>query len=441
MIHGARVHEVTARVRDLVRLERRQLRSRGSVLLAMLLAYIPGFALPFAVAAVAAGYRSDALLLATSTAVTVSSAVSLPYEAAWASTAADARARSGSLSLNAMRHGLWQSLLISVLVTAVLMPAFSVTYFLSDQIDRGELLVSLVCTLLLPIAAGVGGLSSGILNAYGRVPTNLVLQGIRGMLALASVAFVVAGAPIWIIAIAFSVGESLRAVLATVLARRCLDPSRAVQAEAPTIRAVLQHVGGLSVLGLWPIIARAFFAAAPAGTVTRFEMADRIFFAATQVCNNLLVFPRVAVVAERMRRLTLGEVTAAELRVVLGASAALAVLLSGLMLVLYPYLPASLQDAVPWAIALLASLPAGIGGTVASRLAVASKNAWIISVTSLIGVVVNLGGNVAGSLLLGPFGVVLSTVLCRWMLLLITAAMLRRRGRAPLLTRGVEVAG
>jgi hypothetical protein len=397
-----------------------QLRRRLPVVATMAIAYVPAFVLPFALAAVVPDRRnSDAVLLAVSTAVTAGSVLGLAFENAWAAFASNVHSAGAPIADDDFIAGIRQSATLGFVLTAVLLPIFAGSYLFGD-VKRGLLFVCLASVFAFPVFGGLASVSCGILNANGRIPTNLALQGVRGMFPLAGILLVSDGDPVWIVGALLSLGELVRASLAAIMVRRYIGNRQVSEFTRPSTSAVLHHIGGLAVLGASPIIDRSFYAAANVGAVTRFEMADRVFFAGNQICNNLLVLPRIGVVGRSLLTSGVTRVAKAEIRRVVLISGALSAIGTSMLLLALPLLPGSMTGFVPWAIALLVSLPAAVGGTVATRLLVAAGHSRVIPYMALVGVTSNFVLNVLGTVLFGAFGVVLSTVVVRYLLLLLT---------------------
>jgi hypothetical protein len=182
----------------------------------------------------------------------------------------------------------------------------------------------------------------------------------------------------------------------------------------------------MAALGAAPIIDQSFLAR-ELGAVTRFAMAERILTALTQVCNNLTILPRVPVVAERMASHGMRRTVTAELRRTLAMTLAV-VVSAAIPLSLYLLGPRSTAGSgvALWALLLLVSLPANVGGILATRLVVATNQSNRIPALAATGVVLNLIGDFLGFQALGAVGILVSTIVWQYLLLVLTALLLVR---------------
>lgn len=417
--------------------------NRAPTLIASLaVGYGPGFLLPFAVAAAVPQQDSDRILLAIAVAVATGAILAVPYENAWAAHVGLRLADNGSISQKELLAGLRQAALVGTCASVLAFPLFCLPFLLTADPEGGSLGLSLASVAAVPVITAVASVSDGVLNAQGRVAVTIALRGTRGVFPLLGVVAAALGSDVAVIGLLLTVGEICRAALVFLLARSRLSTSSAA-AEIPRARAVLHHVVGLAALGSSPVIDQWFFAR-ETGAVTRFAMADRVFTAGSQLCANLLVLPRVPAVARRLAREGLpttvrGEVTRILRRTGMGTVAA-GLAIGGYVGVIG--MPAD-RELVLWTLILLVSLPAEVSGIVVTRLMVAAGRGRLIPFTAMTGLAMNIAGNVIGYLALGAVGVVISTVVWRYLLLAISIALLVRSfpgkvpaTRAPALTQG-----
>jgi hypothetical protein len=435
-------------------------RSDGRLALvgAMVLGYLPSFLLPFTVAAAIPPSSADIILLATSSAITAGSVLSIAYENAWSAHAAMLGAQQLAVVQNELYRGLRQALILGSVVTAVVMPTFAIPYVLGATADKWLIVSAMASVTLFPVLATLASVGGGILIAQRRVALNVGLQGVRGVFPVAGVLLFYLGAELFVVGLMLCLGELVRALIIFLLVRRSLSSDRsepelrnlarisAAHERAcpiPTARSILHHVVGLAALGSSPIIDRTFLAAAEIGAVTRFEMTDRLFTAASQICNNLFVLPRVARVAEMLELVGLRRTVVLEMKLVMPVVAGLAAVASVPIAIFLLVTDTNTWSGVAfWTLLLIASLPAAIGGTLATRLVVATGQSHLIPAFAITGVAVNLIGDIVGFATIGATGIVLSTVLCRYLLLFVTTVVLLRRVREfeqPLDQAGVEV--
>jgi hypothetical protein len=407
---------------------------------AMAVGYTPSFALPFVVARVMPEASSDAVLLAITTAIATGSILSIPYENAWSAFAASRLALASPPTNHDVARGVRQAALVGAGASMTLLPIFALPYFFTARVGPLTLTACLVSVLAFPTAAAVASVSAGVLNAHGKAASNVALQGTRGIFPVLGAILVLLGAGIYVVGIFLCVGEFVRGSLLLLLTRNTLrvgashpaedvspaDAETAGTGGPPSAKSILQHVVGMAALGAAPIIDQSFLAR-ELGAVTRFAMAERILTALTQVCNNLTILPRVPVVAERMASHGMRRTVTAELRRTLAMTLAV-VVSAAIPLSLYLLGPRSTAGSgvALWALLLLVSLPANVGGILATRLVVATNQSNRIPALAATGVVLNLIGDFLGFQALGAVGILVSTIVWQYLLLVLTALLLVR---------------
>jgi hypothetical protein len=202
---------------------------------------------------------------------------------------------------------------------------------------------------------------------------------------------------------------------------------------------VVLHVIGLAALGSAPMIDQSFLAR-ELGAVTQFAMSERILTSLVQICTTFFVLPRIPVVGLHLLRLGVRRTVTRELQrtltltLVIASVAALVVL--GLLV------SSSLGEwsgVAVWTLILLVSLPANVGGIVATRLVVATNRARAIPFLAATGVLLNLVGDILGYAAFGAVGILASTVVWQYLLLLLTAwVLLRAAGPVPAAAHQVD---
>jgi hypothetical protein len=163
---------------------------------------------------------------------------------------------------------------------------------------------------------------------------------------------------------------------------------------------------------------RTYLSASGAGSVSSYEIADRLMYAASQFFTMTFIYRRVALWARLPameagpgRRLLRGDArTLGGLALALTAASAagcLIALVSGL-------LPHDWHTGFWWGTLVMISLPAHLFNVVGTRLLVIGRKArfmlWIAVATAILNGVLDT----LLYLLLGPVGIVVSTVVVRW---------------------------
>jgi peptidoglycan biosynthesis protein MviN/MurJ (putative lipid II flippase) len=270
---------------------------------------------------------------------------------------------------------------------------------------------------------------SGECIARGAPVTPIAVQATRSMVpALVLVAW--PHAPVVVIAAMLPVGEAVRAgVLGTACRRLRMRQEGEATGDLLPHGLVAQSVSsGVTQLG--PAVDRSFLAASGAGSVSSYEMSDRLMYAASQFFTMTFIYRRVAVWArlptmeDRQARgvlrgdaRTLGGLALA--LTLAAASACVIALASGL-------LPPDWRTGFWWGALVMLSLPAHLFNVVGTRLLVIGRRPrpmlWIAVATAL----VNAAMDALFFWLLGPVGVVLATVLVRWTMAGVYLHLLRK---------------
>jgi O-antigen/teichoic acid export membrane protein len=394
---------------------------------AAILGALPGFTLPF-VAAVALSPRdSDGLLLAVSIAVTVSVIASTPIELKTIAEYGRILGRDRSPAVDAIRSFRRRVLLFAGLLTAVVVPLLGLAYSIGTDRDNFLLLVSAVSAT--PLLAAVSSLLSGECIARGCSVVPIAVQSMRSLL---PVLFLVAwpGAPLIFVAAMLPAGEAARAVILSATLRR-LRGQQAGEATgdlAPHGLVALALASGVGQLN--PVVDRLFLASAGTGYISSYEISERLMFGVAQFITVAFVFRRSAAWARlpAMRRekampllrrdgRTLAVVTA--LLTAAGTISCLAALGSGL-------LPSAWSRGVLWAAIVMLSMPAYVFMVVGVRMLVVARKQHFALAINTAGLALNVVLNAVFFVLVGPVGVIVVTVVLRWIKAGIYLAVLRR---------------
>jgi Na+-driven multidrug efflux pump len=395
---------------------------------AAILGALPGFTLPFVAAVSVSPRESDALLLAVSIAVTVSVIAGTPIELTTIAEYGRILGRDRNPAADALRSFRRRVLLFGGLLTAVVVPLMGLAYSIGT--DRSNFLLLVCAVSVTPLLAAVSSLLSGECIARGCSVVPIAVQSMRSLFpALFLVAW--PGTSLILIAAMLPAGEAARAVILSATLRRL----RAQQAEAEATGDLAAH--GLVALTLASgvgqlnaVVDRLFLASAGTGYISSYEISERLLFAAAQFITVAFVFRRSAAWArlpamrlEEAKRLlrrdgrTLAVVTA--LLTVVGTTGCLAALVSG-------FVPSSWSLGVLWAAIVILSLPAYVFGVVGVRMLVMARKQRITLVINISGLALNAVLDAVFFVLTGPGGVIVVTVVLRWIKAGIYLAVLRR---------------
>jgi hypothetical protein len=395
---------------------------------AAIIGSLPGFTLPFVAALVLRPHASDVLLLAVSIAVTQSVIVSSAAELTTVAEYGRLLGRRRDPNPAALRAYRWRVLRFALLLTVVVTPVLAFAYSARSG-DRGEFVVLVAAAAATPVLAAVASMLSGECVARGAPVVPIAVQSMRSLVpALLLLAW--PGVPLWAAAAALPVGEGIRAV---VLARSCRRLRR-VQAQEERVDGLLAHgllaqAASQGVTQLGPAVDRVFLSSSGAGYISSYEMSDRLMYAATQLFTMTFLYRRVGGWAqlptmerEPARRLlrrdarTLGAaVLVVTVAGVLGCGVALA---SGL-------LPGDWTQGFWWGAIVMLSVPAHGFNVVGTRLLVLSRKQHLMLWIAVSTAVLNAVLDAAFYLWIGPVGIVVATLVLRWVMAGVYFAMLR----------------
>jgi O-antigen/teichoic acid export membrane protein len=398
---------------------------------AAILGSLPGFTLPFVAALVLSPHDSDLLLLAVSVAVTQAVIVTSAADLTTIAEYGRLLGRGVEPSPVALRAYRWRVLRFALLLTVVVTPALTIAYA-ARSTDRAEFVGLVAAVAATPVLAALAAMLSGECVARGAPVVPIAVQAVRSLVpALLLVAW--PSAPLWLVAAALPVGEVVRGVILWVSCRRLRRAQVGAAQEHTDVlpaHGLLAQATSQGVTQLGPAVDRVFLASSGAGYISAYEMADRLMYAAAQFFSLTFVYRRVAVWArlpaiepDRARRLlrrdarTLGVASAVlTLAGVLGCGVALA---SGL-------LPPDWTRGFWWGALVMLSVPAHGFNVVGTRMLVVARKQhlmlWIAIATAALNAVLDT----AFYLWLGPIGIVVGTVVLRWVMAGVYLALLRK---------------
>jgi hypothetical protein len=394
---------------------------------AAIIGSLPGFTLPFVAALVLAPAASDVLLLALSVAITVSVIVSSAVELTTIAEYGRVLGRDRNPAPGALRDYRRRVLLFATAVTVLVVPALAIAYAVGSPTPVE--FVVLVCAVApTPILAAVASILSGECIARGGPTIPIAVQAMRTFLPAVLLA-VWWDAPLVVVAAMLPAGEAARAVVLAVAARRLRAQQAGAEDGALTPFGLVAQSSSSGVTQLGPAVDRLFLAASGAGAISSYEIADRLMYAASQFVSMAFIVRRVGAwarlptmapgdAAALLRRdgRVLGIVTA--VLTAGGALVCLAGLASGL-------LPASWGQGFLWGAIVMLSLPAHVFNVVGTRLlVVARRQRWMLAIAAATAVL-NAALDVIFFVLLGPVGIVVSTLLLRWTMAGVYVVLLR----------------
>ncbi|MGN6274235.1 MAG: hypothetical protein ACTHMQ_14220 [Protaetiibacter sp.] len=267
------------------------MRRRVAALGFLVLGAAPGLVLPFALPVVAGTEISDALLLALSIALIVSGIFAASVEAAFAAEIAVVRRDGAAPTMRSVAVTGLRSLRTSSWVAVIVYFALAAGYSLVDH-DATVRIASTWPLALVPIIAIAAAPWSGFLVAFSRLNGLLFSTFFRTAPALLVLTL---GAGLFSLSLALACGEAVRCGYLAWRVRVLVRTNRAATttlAPVPSRQLWVQFSGQVVGQGA-PALARVFLVAGPPGSVTSGELANRIYQAAYQVVNSVVVLPEI----------------------------------------------------------------------------------------------------------------------------------------------------
>jgi O-antigen/teichoic acid export membrane protein len=390
---------------------------------------LPGFTLPFVAALVLSPSQSDVLLLAISVAVTVSVIAGSAVELTAIAEYGRVLGKNTNPAVDALRSFRRRILLFAGLLTALVVPVLGFAY--AARSDYRVEFIVLVCAVApTPILAAWASVLSGECIARGAPVVPIAVQSMRSLLP-AVLLLVWWDAPLAAVAAMLPVGEALRGAVLQVAARRL----RAQQVVGDAAGALVPHglvaqASSSGVTQFGPAVDRLFLSSSGAGYISSYEMSDRLMYAASQFISMAFLVRRVGGWARlptmsaedgssllRRDGRTLGAVTT--VLTAAGVLGCLVALWSGL-------LPVDWRQGFLWGAVLMLSVPAHVFNVVGTRLLVMSRKQRLLLVIAVVTAVLNAALDALFFVLIGPVGIIVATVVLRWLIAGAYIVILRR---------------
>lgn len=259
------------------------LRGLASPLVAVL-AMLPGFALPFVLSAVVGQQASDPFFLAISVALVLSNVLGNTIELNSVVQFGRALSRTGTISRSELRGYRRKIRIFAMIATLIAGPLLIFVYFSTlDPGQRAEFAVVAAISLAVPLLGGEASSRSGHLMACKKQEIAILLQSMRSVFPLLLViSWPTVELPL--VAASMVLGEVVRLVVLNVLTARLMIAPRGAAAPLATRGLVTQSLS-TSAAQFGPVADRMFLSSAPAGSVTAYELADKVFFAGVQFLN------------------------------------------------------------------------------------------------------------------------------------------------------------
>lgn len=376
------------------------------------LVLFPGFAFSFVLSWLVGTARSDELLLAASVSLTLTNIVGNAIEANSVAEMGRLIGR-GTPPGRAVLRSYARRILLFALASCVAVGVPLTIVYAVRRTDPLEFAGLAGVMLLMALVGGVSSAFSGLLIAHGKVTLPISLQSLRTVVPIVLV-LAWPTAPLHVYAAGFVAGELARLAVLYRASRRL--PTSEEAAELPTRGLVWQSVSALTAQS-GPVTDRIFLARSPIGSLSAYEMADKLFFAAAQVVNLGLVVRRLS----RWARLPSSEpapgraMLRKDFGMLLAVNAVVAVVGSGVCLLAstFDLLPAPWLQGLQWGAILFLSMPMSLCISCGGRLLIIARRQRLLVWFAGTFAVLNALADWLFFVLLGPIGIPVATVLVR----------------------------
>jgi hypothetical protein len=404
------------------------IRRLGLSIGATVVAFVPGFALPFVATTQLSPVAASSVLLAYSVAVSVNGTVGNAIEMNSIATVGSQFAEGRRPSFIALARLVFRSIRFTLVASSLLIPISTV--LLVGQFEhRHSLILAGISLLPLPALYAASNTLSGAVIAANRTPIAVLTQSLRALPPLLLLVF--SGADdVVAISLAFVFGEGVRILFLFLVLSNTDEFRQGELAEQPLATSGIAWQSSANFVAQFgPLINRTFLAAAGPVAVLAYEMADRINSAGNQLLTSGVLLPKIAdwsrlnqnipethrIINRDLKKLTLLAVTLALIgaaTLVLAASA--------------PIFPDQWRKGFWWGALLLLALPTAFLITACNRLLVLRGRQRILLPLMILGLALTLSLNFLFVLSLGSIGVVIALVSARYILAGVYLYVLRR---------------
>lgn len=389
-------------------------RSRSDLLTSAVAALVlfPGFAFSFVLSWLVGTARSDELLLAASVSLTLTNVVGNAIEANSVAEMGRLIGR-GTPPGRFVLHAYARRIFLFGLASCLAVGAPLTTIYALRRPDPLPFAGLAAVMLLMALVGGVSSAFSGLLIAHGKVALPISLQSLRTVVPIVLV-LAWPTAPLVVYAGGFVIGELGRL---TILYRRSRHlPTSTEAAAIPTRGLVWQSTSALTAQS-GPVTDRIFLAKSPVGSLSAYEMADKLFFAAAQVVNLGLVVRRLS----RWARLPSYEPAAGralirrDFAILFVVNVAVGLLGSGFCLLAstFDFLPHPWLEGLRWGAILFLSLPLSLCISCGGRMLIIARRQRLLVWFAATFAVLNALADWLFFVLIGPIGIPVATALVR----------------------------
>ncbi|HYP45887.1 MAG TPA: polysaccharide biosynthesis C-terminal domain-containing protein [Propionibacteriaceae bacterium] len=390
-------------------------------------ALLPGFAFPFVLSWFLGAGDADQMLLAGSVALTLTSVVGNAVELNSVSELGGRLGQSVMPDRQALRR--YRARITAFVCGATLVVGSLLIAFYGAQRGSFGSFAPLALTMLsVPLLGGIASARSGELLARGYIVVPVLLQSCRTVVPIVLLVLNGPQTPLALLAAGFAAGELVRLAVLTAMSRTRVGCGSS-SADIPT-NGLYWQSGSALTSQTGPITDRFFLSTAPAGALSSYEMADKLFFAAVQLISLGFLTRRLTGWAQLpTMEPTLGRSLLRTDGLFLLIVSTVAGLLGSLTCALTPHvvqLPVVWRQGFLWAQILFLSIPFTLATMCCSRLLIIARRQRLLIRFALLTGVGNALLDWIFFTLYGAVGIAIATVVLRVISAATYAIVLRR---------------
>lgn len=343
---------------------------------------LPGFVFPFVLTAVLGQQVSDPFFLSVSVSLVLTNILANTIELNTVVQIGRVRARTGRVSRRSVRRyrrKVRVFLFSAVLVGgSILIGIYGLS--LSAEAFLPFLSIALI-TIVIPLVGGEASIRSGQLIACGQQRIPILMQSARSIFPL-FILLIWQDVPTSAVAASMVLGEVVRLTVMARLAALVEEPAVGHTVAFETRGLLVQSVS-TSAVQLAPVADRIFLSSAPTGSLSSYELADKLFFAGAQFLNLSYLVSRVkrwselpstpSALGRQILRRDFGVLT------VFSVSCSAIAVVALVFLERFVFLPPEWNQGLQWSKWILMSLPFALISMACSRLlVVAGRQSFLL---------------------------------------------------------------
>lgn len=288
--------------------------------------------------------------------------------------------------------------------------------YLTVGSEHSDFLVLAPVLLFVPLFGGLASTYTGEVIAAGKQSAAVSIQSLRNFFPMVAV-LAIPSISLLSLAITMILGESLRLLLSVIFARSIALRTDAGNKRNLNTNGLITQSISTSTSQAGPVTDRSFLATAPTGSLTAYELADKLFFAAVQFLSLSLLLSRLRHWAG-LRSLTIVQARALiykDLILLTAISAGLGIVgILGLRFIgSFGVLPDAWNTGLVWAQILLLALPFAMVNMAGARLLVVADEQRTLMVIACSSTVFTIILDALLFVVLGAIGIPIATTIVR----------------------------